>query len=327
MYGRSTPRRKAAWRSLMLGALVCALFSTALLGAAGCASDDESTGSTVTAIEATFPVSLSDDAGNTVNVPAKPTRIVSTAPSNTQILFAIGAGDRVVGVNSLDDYPPEVADIAKVGDFQVNTEAVMALSPDLVLGYSGNEEGLAPVSAAGAPVLIFNPTSLEGIYANIATIGSAVGATQEAAELVASMQASIAELSEAASATGESPTVFYVIDATQEPYTAGAGTFVDELLALASAKNIATDEGYFPMAPESLLALDPEVILLSGLAFTSVDQFTSDPRFSGLTAVKEGRVLVLDAEYDKLLTVPGPRIVEGLKGLVETIHPEAATTD
>ncbi len=327
MNGRSTPRRRTAWLSLVLGTLVCALFIIALVGVAGCGSDDGTPSSTVTAVEATFPVSLSDDVGSTVTVPAKPTRIVSTAPSNTQTLFAIGAGDRVVGVNSLDDYPAEVADIAKVGDFQVNTEAVMALSPDLVLGYSGNEEGLAPVSAAGAPVLIFNPASLEGIYTNITTIGAAVGNTQEAAQLVASMQAEIAELAEAAAATGESPTVFYVIDATQQPYTAGAGTFVDELLTLASATNIATDDGYFAMAPESLLAADPEMVVLSGLAFTSADQFTSDPRFSGLTAVKEGRVFVLDAQYDKLLTVPGPRIVDGLRGLVETIHPDVDTAE
>ena len=109
------------------------------------------------AAEGTFPVTLNDDNGNSVTIKAKPMRIVSTAPASTEILFALGVGDRVVGVTSLDDYPPEAANIAKIGDFQPNTEAIMALSPDLVVGYSGNEEALAPVQAAGAPVLIFNP--------------------------------------------------------------------------------------------------------------------------------------------------------------------------
>jgi iron complex transport system substrate-binding protein len=331
MYGRTTPRRKTARRSLLTGVLVCALMASAALVLGGCGAADEVTASTAVVAETTFPVTLTDDVGGTATVTAKPTRIVSTAPSNTQTLFALGVGDRVVGVNSLDDYPPEVADIAKVGDYQVNTEAVMALSPDLVLGYSGNEEGLAPVTAAGAPVLIFNPVSLEGIYANIDTIGKAVGATQEAALLVTSVKESIQEAADAAKAAGDTPTVIYILDATQQPYTAGSGTFVDELLTLASAANIASQsddgnaetQGYYPMAPERLLAADPDMIILSGLAFTSVEQFTSDPRFAGLTAVKEGRVFVLEATYDKLLTIPGPRIVEGFRGLVATIHPGA----
>ena len=99
--------------------------------------------------EGTFPVTVTDDNGNSVTINAKPMRIVSTAPANTETLFALGVGDRVVGVTSLDDYPPEVAGIAKIGDFQPNTEAIMALSPDLVVGYSGNEEALAPVAGGG----------------------------------------------------------------------------------------------------------------------------------------------------------------------------------
>ena len=197
-------------------------------------------------------------------------RIVSTAPANTEMLFALGVGDRVVGVTSLDDYPPEVADIAKVGDFQVNTEAIMALSPDLVVGYSGNEEALAPVQAAGAPVLIFNPTTLEGIYANITTVGAATGATAQAADLVESIKAQIEEVAEAAAAAGESPTVFYALDNTL--WTCGPGSFVDELLTLgqrhqrgrAPGADGAAAQAYYQFAPEQLVAADPDVILLPG---------------------------------------------------------------
>ncbi len=349
MNGHRTPRRASAGPHLLpswqrsssvilfyLAALTCAalmLVAGSLL-ISGCGSDDteaaDQTATTAAAstaaepAEGTFPVALTDDNGTGATIEAKPMRIVSTAPANTEILFALGVGDRVVGVSSLDDYPPEAAAIAKIGDFQANTEAVMALSPDLVVGYSGNEEALAPVQAAGAPVLILNPMTLEQIYANIAMVGAATGATGRAAELVESMKAQIKEVTEAAAATGESPAVFYALDNTL--WTAGPGSFVDELLTLVNATNVASMPGadsaaaqaYYQFAPEQLVAADPDVILLPGSIYATADEFTADPRFAGLTAVKEGRVLVVD---DVLITRPGPRVGEGLKVLAEAIHP------
>ena len=275
-------------------------------------------------VEGTFPVTVTDDNGNTVTIPAKPERIVSTAPANTETLFALGVGDRVVGVNSLDDYPPEVAEIARIGDYQANTEAIMALSPDLVVGYSGNEEALAPVQAAGAAVLILNPTTLDGIYANITTIGAATGATGEAEDLVETIKASIEEIAEAAAAGGESPTVFYALDNTL--WTCGPGSFVDELLTLAHATNVVSAAGaggaaaqaYYQFSPEQLVAADPDVILLPGSVYKSADEFTADARFAGLKAVQDGHVYVID---DVIVTRPGPRIADGLRILVEAIHP------
>jgi iron complex transport system substrate-binding protein len=274
----------------------------------------------------TFPVTVTDDNQESVTIEAEPMRIVSTAPANTETLFALGLGDRVVGVTSLDDYPPEVADIEKIGDFQPNPEAITALSPDLVVGYSGNEEALAAIKAAGTPVLILNPASVDQIYANISTIGTATGATQQAADLVESIKAQMAEVTDTAKATGEQPRVFYALDNTL--WTAGPGSFVDELLALANAANVAADPGadgaaaqaYYQFAPEQLVAADPDVILLPGTIYTSAEEFTGDPRFSGLKAVKEGRVVVID---DVIVTRPGPRIAEGLQILAAAIHPEA----
>jgi len=253
-------------------------------------------------------------------------RIVSTAPANTEVLFALGVGERVVGVTSLDDYPPEVASIAKVGDFQVNTEAVIALSPDLVVGYSGNEEALAPVEGAGVPVLIFNPTTLEEIYAGIIRLGAATEATGEAEELVAALKGQIRQVNDVTLATADSPKVFYALDNTL--WTAGPGSFVDELLTLVHATNVGSMQGgdgavaqaYYQFAPEQLLAADPDLILLPTTAYESAEEFTADPRFAGLRAVKEGHVMVID---DVIITRPGPRIGQGLKILAEAVHPEA----
>ena len=170
MNGHPAPCRRQVWqRSLpliLIALLAIAFLTVALLSAvalSGC-------GSGGTASTRAW-VTVTDDDHNVVNIPKKPVRIVSTAPANTETLFALGVGNRVVGVTSLDDYPPEAAKIAKVGDFKLNTEAVVALNPDLIVGYSGNEEALAPLQKNNVPVIIFNPTNLDGIYANITTVG------------------------------------------------------------------------------------------------------------------------------------------------------------
>jgi iron complex transport system substrate-binding protein len=253
-------------------------------------------------------------------------RIVSTAPANTETLFALGLADRIVGVTSLDDYPPEAAAVAKVGDFQVNTEAVMALSPDLVVGYAGAEEALAPVQAAGAAVIILNPTNLEGIFANMTLVGTATGAQAEAAQLVEAMRAEVEAVTAVTAAATESPKVFYALDNTL--WTAGPGSFVDELLKLVNATNVGSMESadsaavqpYYQFAPEQLVAADPDVILLPNTAYATIDEFVADPRFADLRAVKEGRVILID---DVIITRPGPRIGQGLKALAEAVHPEA----
>ena len=290
------------------------------------AAPAETTTSTVAQpAEAAFPVQVTDDNGTKVDIPAKPMRIVSTAPANTWTLFALGVGDRVVGTTSLPGEPPEAANITKIGDFQANTEAIMAQSPDLVVGYSGNEEALAPVKTAGAPVLILNPMSLEQIYRDIEIVGYATGTAQKAQEVIDSIMTQVRQVTDATDKIGSSPKVFYALDNTL--WTAGPGSFVDELLTLVGATNIGSMEGspaagqpYFQFTPEQLVAADPDVVLLPMSTYKSVEEFTSDPRFAGLRAVKEGRVSLVD---DVVITQPGPRIGEGVKTLAEAVYPEA----
>ncbi|MBN1630138.1 MAG: ABC transporter substrate-binding protein [Thermoleophilia bacterium] len=360
MYGHPAPRRMTARSPLSLFfilLLLAALFACAPILAA-CGSDGdaapETTGAAVTTeapataeapattaapvttqapatteaqpAEGTFPVTVTDDNGNSVTIETRPERIVSAAPSNTETLFALGAGERVVGVTSLDDYPPEAATVEKVGDYVPNTEAIMALSPDLVLGYAGSEEALAPVQDAGAAVLIFNPTTVAGIYANITTAGAAIGAPDAAAQLIDSLKVQMEEVAQAAAAVEEPLKVFYAIDNTL--WTCGPGSFVDELLNLANAVNVGAMQGtdaasaqpYYQFSPEQLVAADPDVIILpTASGYTSAEEFSADSRFASLTAVKEGRVLLMD---DTTVTRPGPRIGEGLKLLASTIYPD-----
>ncbi|MHB8870690.1 MAG: ABC transporter substrate-binding protein [Thermoleophilia bacterium] len=326
------PRTKP--RAPLLG-LITILGVVALLGVAalaGCGGDATTTTTlapsttvgegvsiTPTEEEAVFPLTVTDDNGTPVEVTARPERIVSTSPANTEILFALGAGDRVVGVTSLDDYPPEVADIDTIGDFQPNTEAIIALDPDLVVGYSGNEEALLPLADAGVPVLIMNAASVDGIYADIRTIGGAVGAPKAAEELIASLQMEIEGISNTARETGETPTVFYALDDTL--WTVGPGSFVDELITLAGAANIGASgsSAYFQLTPEELVASDPDAVLLPQTVFPTVEAFAADPRFAPLRAVTEGRVYLID---DTTVTRPGPRVGEGLLILAKALHPD-----
>jgi iron complex transport system substrate-binding protein len=333
----STRSRMLASSTLLVAALAVVVLAALLV--AGCGADTTTTTvvpattvapvttlapTTTTAVAAAFPVTVTDDNGDTATVTAEPKRIVSTAPASTETLFALGVGDRVVGVTSLDDYPPEVESIAKVGDFTANTEKVMALSPDLVVGYSGNEEALAPVKQAGAPVIVFNPASLNGIYADITTLGAVTGTADKAAELIASIQAEVKTVTDKTATIGAKPKVFYAVDNTL--WTCGPGSFVDELLTLVNATNVGSLPGkdaagvqaYYQFSPEQLVAADPDVILLPNTAYTSTDEFTADARFGSLRAVKEGRVYVVN---DILITRPGARIGQGLKTLAEAVHP------
>lgn len=363
MNGHPLPRRRQVGpasssqglRPSLLPLLLVAMLAVLAAGAlflAGCGSEDGAEGTETTAAaespettmasdtdttaaptdttsaaapESAFPVTVTDDQGTSVTIESLPMRIVSTAPANTETLFALGLDDRIVGVTSLDDYPPEAAEIEKVGDFQVNTEAVMALSPDLVVGYAGNEEALAPVASAGAAVLILDPTDLDEIYADIEMVGVATGTQAKAAALVDALRGEIEEVTAATAAAPESPKVFYALDNTL--WTAGPGSFVDELLNLVNATNVGSMQGdgaavqaYYQFAPEQLVAADPDIILLPNTAYTSVDEFVSDARFADLRAVQEGRVVLID---DVIITRPGPRIGQGLRVLAEAVHPEA----
>jgi iron complex transport system substrate-binding protein len=359
MFGHQAPRRRPARPELpragrrtvlhspsllfvLLAAVLLLAGASMLLAGCGSAASPKDTDTTVTVVTTgaavaettttvaapaggTFPVTIVDDNKASVTIKAKPMRIVSTKPASTEILFALGLDDRIVGVTSLDDYPAQAANVAKVGDFQVNTEAVMALGPDLVVGYAGAEDALKPVQSAGASVIMLNPATVDGIYSNIDLVGTATGATGKAAELVESIKAQIKQVSDAAAATGESPKVFYAVDNTL--WTCGPGSFVDDMLTLAHATNVASSnpdsagvQAYYQFAPEQLIAADPDIILIPNTAYKSVDEFTSDARFSSLRAVKEGRVYLIN---DVVVTRPGPRIGEGLKTLVDLVHPGA----
>jgi iron complex transport system substrate-binding protein len=280
--------------------------------------------------EAAFPVELTDDADRAVTIDSEPMRIVSLAPSNTEIVCALDACDRLVGVTDFDDYPPEVADVTDVVvQTQVDVELVVDAEPDLVLA-AGNE--LTPsavieqLDELGLTVLVLYPESLDEVYADIELIGAALGAGD--AEGLVSDMAERVGLVETAVADADRPVTLYEVFYSEgTTYTAGTGSFLASLIEIAGAEPV-TGDAQGVLAAESLVEADPELILLGGASYdpsladpaTALETVAARPGWGELAAVEAGAVIpYLD---DIVTTRPGPRIVDGLEALARAIHPD-----
>jgi len=278
-------------------------------------------------IHSLYPLILTDDAGRRITLPAAPTRIVSLAPSNTEIVCALAACDDLVGVTDFDSYPAQVAAVTHVVvGAVVDVEKVVATQPQLILA-AGNE--LTPTAVIdqltqlGYPVLSLYPHNLSGVFVDISLVGAAIDARPAADDLVASLRARESAVITAV-ATGPQPRTFYEVGVFQGAiYTAGRDSFLASLITVAGGEPITGDPASTAIQLEDLIAADPELILLGDAAYDpSVTQASvaARPGWSAMTAVKAGRIVVmLD---DPVITRPGPRIVDGLEALARAIHPE-----
>lgn len=281
--------------------------------------------------EAAFPVTLTDDAGRELTLDGAPERIVSLAPSNTEIVCALDACDRLVGVTDFDDYPSQVAGVEDVViSAQVDVERVVAAEPDLVLA-AGNE--LTPsavieqLDGLDLPVLVLYPETLDGVYADIELVGTALGADEEAETLVAGMEQRVAEVVAAVEGVERPLTLYEVFHSEGTTFTAGEGSFLAALLELAGAEAL-TGDAQGTIGAEDLVAADPELILLGTASYdpsladpqAALETVAARPGWGGLAAVRKGAVMpYLD---DIVTTRPGPRIVDGLEALARAIHPD-----
>ena len=269
-----------------------------------------------------------DGLNRTVKLHGTPQRIVSMAPSNTEILFAVGAGKQVVGRDHFSDYPAEVKSIKDIGGSMGNydTEAIVALHPDLVLaGEINTPEQVASLQQLGLTVYYLpNPTTLEGMFANLETVGQLTGHSSAAATLVNSLKLRVAAVDARSKPVTSRPTVYYELDATDptKPYTAGPGTFVDLLIARAGGNNVGSSlKGQWAqISMEQLVVANPSIIILGDSAYgTTPDSLKQRTGWGGLAAVQNGQIYPFD---DNLVSRPGPRLVDGLEALAKLLHPE-----
>jgi iron complex transport system substrate-binding protein len=272
-----------------------------------------------------FPVTLTDDEGTAVEIPAEPRRIVSLTPATTEILFAIGAGDRVVATTDFDDYPPEAVELPDVASFTaVDVEKIVGLEADLVIAGGNNfndPQAIERLRSLGVPVVVTYAPDLDTVLRDIELVGRAAGRPAEAAELAAGMREEIDTIA-AAVADLDRPRVFYELDATQEIFTAADDSFLEEMIELAGGDPITTGSTTsFSIPLERLVAADPEVILLGDAAYGVTPETVAErPGWAEMTAVRESAIRPVD---DIVITRPGPRLVEGFRQLTEAIHPDA----
>lgn len=275
---------------------------------------------------AAFPVTLTDDEGTAVEIAAEPQRIVSLTPASTEILFALGVGDRVVATTDFDDYPPEAVALPDVASYtSVDVEKIVGLETDLVIAggnFFNDPAAIAQLRDLGVPVVVVYAQDIAGVLHDIELIGAATGRADEAADLTASMQAGFDQV-DAATAGLERPRVFYELDATTDIYTAAQDSFLEEMIRLAGGDPITTDSPTdFAISIEKLIEADPEVILLGDAAYgVTPEAVAARPGWDVMTAVKDGEIRGVN---DLIVTRPGPRLVDGLRELALAIHPDAA---
>jgi len=280
-----------------------------------------------TPVEPVSPGAIVDDLGSPVSIKEIPQRIISLAPSNTEILFALGLGDKVVGVTEFCNYPAEVLDKEKVGGFSTpDIEKIIALQPDLILAGSIHAKEVIPaLEERGLAVFALAPQSLDGILEDIRMVGKITGEEDEASKLVAQMEARIKAITDKTERLKpqERPRVFFIT--WHDPLKSmGSKSFPHELIEKAGGVNIFQDveERNFQVEFETVVYCDPQVIIVTvGHAAGEAKAFEwakEEPRLKVTEAGKNSRIFPLDTG----LTRYGPRAVDALEEFAKFIHPE-----
>jgi len=266
-----------------------------------------------------------DDYGRAVTLESVPERIVSIAPSPTEILFAIGAGPQVVGVDNYSDYPAETAGLTKVGDYTLNLETIISLQPDLIVG--GDLVPLAQLEqleSQGIPYVLLADRTLEDVLKTIRLAGVITGHITEADQVATALSERIDAVKAKTLAPGVvKPRVYIEYDEFMGLWTYGPGSFGDDLITAAGGVNIAHNaSSEYPMVEsEFVIAQNPEVIVYTTGPWSTLseDTYLNRPGWGTIDAVVDGDIHGMDAN---LLSRYGPRIVDCLEQLAEIIHPE-----
>ncbi len=299
--------------SLVAGVVVAALAATCCRSpSSGAISSGDGPASSADG----FPLQLRDDRGKTVLVTKEPKRIVALLPSFTELLFALGVGDRVLGVDDFSEYPPEVNRLPRLGGlYDTHLEGVLSLAPDLVL-ISDPNGAAAALEQNGIAVWAGDALKFEDVFRVMSAVGKMVGKPAEAKGLSDRIRGEVASIEDRLRGSRR-VRVYYEIDPT--PYTAGPSSFIGEMLARAGGDNVVPNGlGDFPkISPEAVIAGDPEVIVGA-----SLQDVAGRPGWSAIAAVRSGRVYKLSPAESHVVVCPGPRIAAGIEVLARHLHPD-----
>ena len=266
-----------------------------------------------------FPATVTDDTGATIRLPRRPERLVSLTPSATEILFALGLDDEIVGVTNYCDYPPAARDKNRIGDINLDYEKIVSLRPDLLVAV-GNmpAASLDRLRGLGLTLLAFAPTDLSAVMDAVERIGVATGRSAVANRVVQAMEERAGSVAGRLAGLPETARPRVFVEIWMDPVmTAGPGTFTAELIQMAGGRDIAWDaQPWSPFSQELVIARNPQVIISQ---CESAAQIKTRPGWGGIEAVREGRVYDVD---QNIFSRPGPRLVEALETLARLLHPK-----
>ncbi len=305
--------RKTRW-------IIFALLAAVLIGACAPTTPVEDADSEA-------PITLTDARGVEISFNSPPQSIISMAPSNTEMLFAIGAGSQLIGRDDVSDYPPEALEIESIGSTygELNTEAILALNPDAILAAD-----LTPPeqieTLENLDLVVFqvrNPDEFSDLFEILGDLGRMTGHTQEADALVAQLRERTEKVSSTVADADRVP-VFYEVDGSDAvaPWTTGSATFQDVLIQTAGGENIAGElEGWGQLSIEEIVTRDPHVIFYAAGPWipTTVESLSARACWSDIRAVVDGNVVAIDTNW---VDRPGPRLVDALEAMAKSIHPE-----
>lgn len=301
----------------VLATVLAAAMALSFTACSNAASETE-TSETIEAIE--YPLTLEDAYGNSVTIESAPETVVSVSPALTEIIYALGAEDKLIGRSDYDDYPEEVADVQSVGAIDLpDTELIASLNPDIVLASSiFSEEAYNALTDLGITVVIVkDETTLDGMFTLVSTVADAIGSHEAGVNLVNEMTERLDSLEEAAIET--EATVYYCMGYGEYgDYTAGGDTFINDIITAAGAVNAAADVSGWTYSVEELIAADPDYILVPSWGY---DAFLTTEPYCNLTAVKDGNVISVDSN---IFERQGPRNLDAIELIENAISENAA---
>lgn len=262
-------------------------------------------------------IKITDSRSETIEFESPPDRIVSFMASNTEILFHLGLGDRVVGVDKYSNYPPEVKELPKVGDaFNVDYEKIVSLDPDVVVISKANTNMVSSLKKYDLKVVVTGGNSIDDVYSDIKLLGKMCGIEEKAQQIADDIKSTMEKITQETRELKKSnrPSTFYISGTYQSIYTPGNNTFQSSLLQNSGLNNIASDkEGWTTISEEEIIGDNPKIIIAPNYLKSSVNDLASKDSWQSIDAVQENQIFFVNGD---IMSRPGPRIVEAQLRLV-----------
>ena len=267
---------------------------------------------------------VTDDRDKKVTLEKVPETVISLIPSNTEILYALEVGDKVIGVTDNDNFPKEASEVERVSDtVKFDAERIIELKPDVVIAYTiGDKEGLQVLEDAEIPVFVIeSAVSFEDVYGDIIQISEVMNVKEKGEELVADIQSQIKEVKDKVATVDEKQKLYFEISPAPDLYTTGKNTFQQEIMNHANVENIFENlEGWPAISEEEVILRNPPLIVTT-VSYTdnAVEEIKARASWENIEAIKNGNVHLLDSD---ITSRPGPRIAEAVELVAKTAYPD-----